>query len=690
MLQEKAWKLKYSILFILILLILVGCEGQVEEPVESEITETNLVQKRSILEDIERFKDVKFGLGEKFFVEGIDFLSTMNYDRATYSFNKSIFYNPIPPEAKYFLAKSYLNSGRIRNAIQILEEISSGELSSFVLPKISSIYSRLSYSFGDVVPKKYFSLTNIPSIVGNKKLFSLPSSLRASKTFGVLMNSFGDNRFISIDDQFELYSFNTGRRITDMVYDEERETFWILTFSEIYQYRPGWFNLNLFDINIHSNFKYNGVNFKKFIEMGEFLYVLDTISRKVIVISKDDGSINFSFPDNPLVSPTDIETDNGSIYVSDNTKIKSFDKYGNFKEEFDVNMTIRGFCIHDNSFIIATDDGIYIIPIKGKDQVKISEKTFDDVVFGYDKKIYAINTERGELEVFGNIYLHTHNLDVDVKGIFVQKFPTIGIVVGVRDIDQNVLNNLKNENFEVLESGASILIPEVEPTYGFLKRKSIYIVIEKSKAVYEYLDNIKSFLREILNKLSAYDHINLSIVGDTIVEMGKTNTMVLYPIDFIERNFKSFEDSYRILDGIDRGITEMLYSLRNNAVLVITSGDLEADNSYRDIQTLIDYAYYNLIPVYVLSINQNTHLETLANTSGGKYYDKSILLSPDIFLKDYQKNRIFRYLIVFRSLYENLYPDQKIVDVEVRVKYNGMLGKDMIKYVFPKTKKPEQ
>lgn len=690
MLQEKVWKLKCNILFILTFLFLVGCEGQVEESVESEIVETNLSQKRSILEDIERFKDVKFGLGEKFFIEGIDFLSTMNYDRATYSFNKSIFYNPLSPEAKYFLAKSYLNSGRIRNAIQILEEISSGELSSFVLPKISSIYSRLSYSFGDVVPKKYFSLTNIPSIIGNKKLFSLPSSIRTSKTFGVLINSFGDNRFISIDDQFKLYSFNTGRKVIDMVYDEEQETFWILTFSEVYQYKPGWFNLNLFDINIHSSFKYNGVNFRKFVEMGEFLYILDTLSRKVFVVRKDDGIINFSFPNDPLVSPTDIEVDNGTILVSDNTKIKFFDKYGNFKREFDVGRVIRGFCTYDDSLIIATDDGIYIITTNGKDNVKISEKTFDDVVFGYDKKIYAINTERGEIEVFGDIYLHTHNLDVDVKGIFVEKFPIIGIVVGVRDINQNVLNNLRRENFEVLESGISILLPEVEQTYEFLKRKSIYVIIEKSKAVYEYLDNIKTFLREIFNKLSAYDHINLSVVGDTIVEMGKTNTMVLYPIEFLEQNFKTFEDSYRILDGIDRSITEMLYSLRNNAVLVITSGDLEADKSYRDIQTLIDYAYYNFIPVYVVSINRNTYLETLANTSGGKYYDKSILLAPDIFLRDYLKNRVFRYLVIFRSLYETLYPDQKIVNVEVRVKYNGVLGKDMIKYVFPKIKKPEQ
>lgn len=71
MLLEKVWRLKFSVILVLVLL-LVGCELQTNE----NFDESNIKVKGesfSIVREIEKFKDVKFGLGEKFFVEGIDF-----------------------------------------------------------------------------------------------------------------------------------------------------------------------------------------------------------------------------------------------------------------------------------------------------------------------------------------------------------------------------------------------------------------------------------------------------------------------------------------------------------------------------------------------------------------------------------------------------------------------------------------
>jgi len=66
------------------------------------------------------------------------------------------------------------------------------------------------------------------------------------------------------------------------------------------------------------------------------------------------------------------------------------------------------------------------------------------------------------------------------------------------------------------------------------------------------------------------------------------------------------------------------------------------------------------------------------------------LFSPEIFLRDYSNPKVFRYLLVFKSLYENIYPDTKLVDVEVRVRYNNLFGKDKVKYIFPKVKKSQE
>jgi len=37
-----------------------------------------------------------------------------------------------------------------------------------------------------------------------------------------------------------------------------------------------------------------------------------------------------------------------------------------------------------------------------------------------------------------------------------------------------------------------------------------------------------------------------------------------------------------------------------------------------------------------------------------------------------------------------LFPNNKLVDLEVRVNYKGVKGMDKVKYVFPKIKKKEQ
>lgn len=687
MLPEKEWKLKFSVIF-LIIFFLSGCDLFVQEKSpEKENQNKNPTPRPKTLEEIEKLKDIKFGLGEKFLVEGIDFLSTMNYERAIYSLSKSIFYNPIPTEPKYFLAKAYLNAGKLKNAIDVLEDIKNSDLESFVIPKLSSIYSRISLSFDLKPPPLYFTLTNIPGIQGRRRIFSLPSSIRFSPEKGVIVSFFPEERFSIIDNQLSISFYKLNGKVLDVVYDDVKKTFWAIDFSTLYEYSEGWLNLNLFNINIKNNFKFNRVNLKKVSVMGEWIYLLDTLSKKIIVVEKENGKILFSFPEVPLGAPTDIECHEDKVFVSDGNEIKVFSKYGKFIHSVTLGERINGFCLFGDKFVVASSKGLSILKADGSNLADVSENKFDDVAIGYEGKLFAISSENNHIEVFGDIYLHTYNLDVDIKGIFVEKFPTIGVLVGVRDIKQNAIDNLRSYNFEVLESGVSIVMPECEQTYTFLRNKNLCIVIEKSREIFEKIDVVENFVRNLLESLKPQDHINVYIVGEDIVDIGRTNALVLYPLEFIGKNFSNFSQKCRLFDGIAKSITDLLYSVRNNAILVITSGNLESDNSQRDIYTVLDYAYNNFIPVYILSLTNNIELKILANSTGGKYYDKSVLLSPGVFLKDYEKSKTFRYLVVFKSLHETLFPEEKLVDVEVRVRYNNLFGKDKIKYVFPKVKK---
>lgn len=687
MLLEKGWKLKFSVLLLFILF--GGCE--VFDQSQSEaLSETNISKTYTEDKETLKLKGIKLGLGEKFLIEGVDFLSTMNYDRAIYSLNKSIFYNPIPSESKYFLAKAYFNSGRIKNAISLLEEIKTGDMYDFVIPKLSSIYSRLSLFSDYKVPLSYYTITNIYGIFNDKKIFSLPTTLRFSSKKGIIMNSFSDGNFFTVDSTYTFNRYSLGRKVIDVSYDEEEGKFWCVDFSGVYCYSEGWFNFNLFDINVSKSFKFQGVNFKKIDVVGEWVFLLDLLSKKVIVISKENGEILFSFPDVPFLDPTDLEKYGDDVLVSDGSEIKVFSRYGDYKYSVPSDKRINGFCVFGSNFVIARDDGIFVISNDGSILSTIGSSKFDDVAVDGENKIYGINSEENKIEVFANEYLHTYNLDVDIKGVFVGQFPLVGVLVGVRNIEQSHIDNLKSYNFEVLESGVKVLMPEVEQTYKFLKKKHLYVVIEKSKVVSNNIDVIEDFLRKVLDKLNASDYIDISIVGEDVIELGKTNVSVLYPADFVKRNFTNFSPNYKLFDGISKGITELLYSIRNNAVLVISSGNLEEDISVRDLFAILDYAYNNFIPIYVISFSTNSDLKMLAEKTGGKYYDTYVLFSPEIFLEDYEKNRIFRYLVVFRSLYDVIYPEGKLVDVEVRVRYNNLFGKDKIKYVFPKVKRAQE
>ncbi|MFN4244674.1 MAG: hypothetical protein ACK4F9_00805 [Brevinematia bacterium] len=685
---EREWRLKFSLIFLsflcLFLSFVVSSCGTKSEDIPIE---DSLSQNVKIFEELEKFKDVKFGLGEKFLMEGIDFLISMNYDRAIYSLNKSLFYNPVLLETKYFLAKAYLNSGKIKNAIDLFEEIKESELSSFVIPKLSSIYSRLSLSFNRDIPFEYYTLTNIYGISQNKKFFSLPTSIRYSKNKGIILSSFGNDTFLVYDDQFNSISYNPSRKIIDVVFDGDEGVFWFVDFSSVYKYSEGFFNLNFWDINIKNTFRYNNVSFRKIGLISEWIYLLDVFNNKIIVINKNDGKFLFSFSSELPGSPTDLEIQRDNVFVSFGERIEVFSKYGEFLYRVNVSKKVNGFCLFGDNFVVSSDDGIYIVSRDGKIISVISTNKFDDVVVGSGNKIYAINTEENRIECFGNIFLSVYNLDVDIKGVFFSYFPLVGVLVGVRNIQQDIVGNLKDYNFEVFESGVSIVMPEVRETYRFLKKKHLYIVIEKSKEIFDNYNAIINFVRNILEDLNASDYINVSVVGEDILEIGKTNVSILYPIDFIEKTFNTFSDNYRLLDGVYKGITELLYSVRNNAVLVITSGDLERDVSKRNIYNIIDYAYYNFIPLYVISLTNNEILRELASSTGGEYYDESVLFSHKVFLRDYENNKVFRYLVVFRSLYEVKYPDSKLVDLEIRVRYNNLFGKDKIKYIFPKIKK---
>jgi hypothetical protein len=391
------------------------------------------------------------------------------------------------------------------------------------------------------------------------------------------------------------------------------------------------------------------------------------------------------------MSPTDIEVKGDNVFVADTGKIIVFDKYGNYIDSVETGYNINGFSIASSNFLISTDNGIFLVSPSGE-SIKISDGEFEDACINNDKDIFAITKDKNNISVLRNSYLMSANLDVDIKGIFVGDFPIIGVMVGVRDSEGNFISGLRNEDFEIYESGVKVFRPDVRYTYEFLKNRNLYIIIENSPDIQNIKDSVLSFVRGILEDLSSRDYISISVFGPEIKEFKKTRVNVLAPLDFLDKNITPSEtNKVRFSLALHNAITENLTSLRNNAILVITSGNENLlDYSDYDFYTLLEYSYNNFIPIYVISLSNNEKLQILVNSTGGKYYGQEVLLSPRIFLNDFYNPKIYRYFLIFTSLYENLFPENKLVDLEVRVNYKGVEGTDIAKYLFPKIKRKEQ
>jgi len=687
MLQEKVWKLGFSlIVFVIFVFSLLGCQS---DDSKGKVTEMGPLTNQS--EQLNNLGDIKFGLSEKYFLEGVFWYDNMAYYRALYSLSKSLNFNPLSDEVRFSLAKTYLNTGYIRNAIDLLSEIE-GDYKPYAFQKISAIYSRLSVDDSTNF-FEYSIFTNLKGLPRfDTKVFSLVTTVRfVPKLSEVIFTSFGTKEFGTIDKFMRISKYNYGKEIIDIFYDQDEEVFYILGYNTITKYCPGWFNLNLFNINAKKTFRYSDVVFKKFAVYNDVIFAIDSFSKSIFVINKDSGDFVFSFGGDVLDSPNDIEVSGDKVFVSDGDKIVIFDRFGNCVDSLEVGYNINGFSVVSSNFVISTDSGIFFVSPFGE-VVKIYDGAFDDVCLGDDKDIFAVAKDRNNIYVLRDFYLMVANLNVDVKGVFVGSFPTIGLLVGVRDSDGNFVKGLRNEDFEVYESGVAVFKPDVRYTYDFLKKKNLYILVENSMSIQEIREVVLSFVRGILENLSPRDYISLSVFGSVVEDFNKSPVNILSPLDFLEKRMKGDEtNKMKFSFALNKAITETLPSLRNNAILVITSGNDDLlDYSDYDFYTLLEYSYNNFIPVYVVSISNNEKLKLLAESTGGKYYSSEVLLSPGIFLNDFRNPSVYRYFLIFTSLYETLFPNNKLVDLEVRVNYKGVKGMDKVKYVFPKIKKKEQ
>ncbi len=692
MLPAKEWLSRFNIFLTLVFVFLILSCGN-ESITETEDRESELViLPNETASEVILDPSYKTGLSEKMLIDGIWRYISMEYQAGIFSFLKSLEYNPKNLESKFFLAKSYVNSGLYRNSLELLEELKDNPYYfSFVVPKLKSIYANLSTISSEDEQISYVMLTNLYGISSNIVLFSLPSAIRIYEKDKILLSSFLEGTFLIIDQNFNYRKYRFGSKIDDIFYDEHLKVFYILSGDTLYLYSPGFFNLNLFNLNITKSIKLKGKLIKKIFADSSYIFLLDTLSSELLVIDKNSLEIVFE-----LTLPSEISyfhvVDKKVILLSKD-KIILVDLFTQENSVLFQGKELKSFFVSKNDIFVISGDDILILDKENfKEIYTLKNANVDELVVDSEGNIYGVNRKENVLRIFTRDYQMYSNLDVDIKSVFLTKYPILALFVGVRSQHGEMILNLKKENFELFESGEKVLDLDVNYTYSFLKKNDLYIVIEDSIEILENLELISDFLRNFLNEFSGTDTVSVYIAGkDGTKYLPRTNLSVLLPVDFIKRNLSGSSESNIKLDvTLYKAISDSLYSARNRTILLITSGNRDkfSEDTY-SLRTIINYAYQNFIPIYVISLGlEDTSLEKLSTETGGIYFSRDFAILPKEVAEIMKKPKIYRYLLVFRSFFGDIYPESKLVDISVVVKYKNTIGKDMIKYIYPKPKGP--
>ncbi len=247
----------------------------------------------------------------------------------------------------------------------------------------------------------------------------------------------------------------------------------------------------------------------------------------------------------------------------------------------------------------------------------------------------------------------------------------------------NPVYDLKEENFFIYEEGTFVPIVRVGATYSFRKNMYVKIIIDKSLRMKEYEEDLIEIVRTFLEKTTGNDWIDLKILSKDIETTGKIKSSVLSPIEFIKK--QEYSESINNFDiALYDSIRELLNINRNKAIILITAENLSRSFSTYDIEMLINYARNNSIPIYVINFNpeNKNSLELIAKKTFGKYY--SFKEYKDILgLYDTIKNsKPLEYIISYDGM--NLKGLKNFfVNVNIKVKYKGLIGVDEIGYYVP-------
>ncbi len=652
--------------------------------------------------------DYEWLRAEQLFRKGLVQYNGLRFNLAIDYFNRSLEVQSRYYLARIWLGKAYFRAGYLDNALnewRLVEELGGGN--NILHQRINTLLYRLGRP-QETRPlyQDYRYLKTIDGVNLEMRFFN-PTALNFDMNNHLWVVGFGSHSITGIDaNGVRLGTIKGGKRPFKYPFAIAREqsgAVWVSDFGKDRIQKlssdgkgilfigsngslPGEFhgpeglavddNDNLWVVDSGNN------RVQKFSSQGEFLAVFGHLG---------DGSGELFKPSGIAVGPK------GNIYISDtgNHRVQVFDQYGNWRETIGQGRLRAPRALHfidGNLYIADGDSGLYIYyPDSGTyynflhyDNNHRMFKYVSDAALSDDAMLYIADMDASTVEVFVPKQYKYVNLDVDIEYTDTRLFPLITHYVTVRSREGEIMQNLRAENFRVLENDTERTFVQLSSVNRSREKCKVVFCIDESAAMEPYAE-------DLINATGYF----LDAIGDEdAIKVVKCNNNVWTGLDWswgknrvqnalIKHNYQS---SLQLDRGLYHSVADLIGIHERNAVLLFTAGKFNPVESFSDpvYDVVLNFALNNHVPIYIIAFSREneTILKDLCERTGGEYY----YYFASNALKDMRHSilnqPIWHYLVQYSTPFDTRQFRRLWRKVEIQINYNNLIGSDTSGYYF--------
>ncbi len=646
------------------------------------------------------FMDISRGMDE--FKWGVKSFFSGHYNKAIFSFEKSISYNPDDLLAREWLGRAYYMSGLDDTALSLWNSLlEDGGGSTNLRNKIEIITSRRKLVDNEGYDRTWVLETEIE---GERPegyfMFKRPSSLIPLDTGEIIVTSFATN---------ELVMFNLNGRLIKKI----KGGLGVLNHPfDVIKISDNSLIVSEYEGNQLSRINENGSIEKQFGAKGTgegellgpqyladdktgYIYVTDWGNRRVCKYDYD-GNYILSFGRRSgqyrgLVSPTGLAAVSGRIYVADSERncLDVFDRSGNYLETIGSGLFHKPesiSVIDENNLLIADTDRIVRFNLefeyadeiyKGKKGERLTAARFD-----INNDIIVTDFDNSRVLFLSDMAAVYGGLFVRIDSVVETGFPSVRVVVNVEDRAGNPVIGLEKGNFRISEDG---LYPdEMKLRYQGDKSETadVALVFEESLYMNGKKDSLRKSVDDFYTAFGGSDRLRLVAAGENASLLADKNASKETVITGILKSYSSSKECSPGA-GIRLGGSELLNSADKKAVVFIYSGSPVKFNfdKYRLVDTM-QFLKNNKIGFYYIYLDpdgENEELDYLCRETGGKSYYLYRAEGIKSIAEDIKMRKNGYYILDYVSKQFSEF-GRKYIPLRIEAVYHKKSGRDELGY----------